>query len=203
MPHGIIAKKLGMSRFFLENGEAIPVTYLKVDPNTVVRTKTQEKDGYNAVVLGIGARQWTSRKGKEHTRYGLQKEWQVESLEGLDAGAVINVDTIPVQSVVTITGVSKGKGYQGVVKRHGFAGGPASHGSHFHRRGGSIGMRALPGRVHKGKRMGGRMGGDTVTIKHREVVLCDAEKGVLGVRGPVPGPNGASVFVTIESAPSS
>lgn len=201
MPNGLIAKKIGMSRIFQEDGEVVPVTYLQVEPNIVVRTKTQEKDGYNAVVLGIGGKKWKSRKGKENTRYLKQKEWKLDALDGVEAGKEVTVESIPVQSMVTITGISKGKGFQGVMKRHGFAGGPATHGSHFKREPGSVGMREEPGRIHKGKRMAGHMGHETVTIAHRPVLVSDAKKGILAVKGPIPGPNGASVFITLEAAP--
>ena len=201
MTNGLIAKKVGMSRIFLEDGEVVPVTYLRVEPNTIVRTKTAEKDGYNAVVLGIQAKKWKTRKGKEHTKFARQKEWKMETLEGVEAGTQVTVESIPAQSVVSITGISKGKGFQGVVKRHGFAGGPASHGSHMKRAPGSIGMKEFPGRVKKGQRMAGRMGGDTVTLLHRSVVISDPEKGILGVKGPIPGSNGSAVFITIESLP--
>ena len=107
---GIIARKVGMSRVFLENGEAVPVTYLKVPANIVVRTKTKEKDGYDAVVLGIDPKKWKTRKGNEHTRYSLQKEWPVASLEGLAPGTEITVTMVPEAALVSIMGVSKGKG---------------------------------------------------------------------------------------------
>jgi large subunit ribosomal protein L3 len=198
MSTGLIARKLGMSRVFLPTGEAVAVTYLQVEPNTIIRTKTADKDGYNAVVLGIGAKQWKTRKGKEHTRFAFQKEWRVESLEGLEAGKTVTAEIVPAESFVTITSISKGKGFQGVVKRHHFAGGPASHGSHFKREPGSVGMRARPGRIFKGHRMAGHMGNERVTIRHRPVVTVDAERGVIAVKGPVPGPNGAAVYVTKE-----
>lgn len=202
MVSGLIARKVGMSRVFLESGEAVPVTYLRVPPNTVIRTKTKEKDGYDAVILGIDPKNWKSRKGKENVRYAIQKEWAVETLEGLAPGAQISVDIVPAESQVTIVGVSKGKGFQGVVKRHGFTRGPMSHGSHHHREPGSVGMREEPGRVIKGKRMPGHMGNDRCTLKHRPVMVCDAKAGVFAVKGPIPGPSGAAVYVTIESAPA-
>lgn len=196
---GLIAKKLGMSRVFLETGEAIPVTYLEVPANTVVRTKTKEKDGYDAVVLGIGAKPWKTRKGKEHVRFAVQKEWRVESLEGMNSGTTLTAEALPKDSIVTITAVSKGKGFQGVVRRHHFAGGPATHGSHFKREPGSIGMRTSPGRVLKGHRMAGHMGKDQITLHRRSIVSSDPAKGIIAVKGPVPGPNGAHVYVTKES----
>ena len=203
MCNGIIAKKVGMSRVFHpETGDAVPVTYLKVEPNTVVRVKTKEKDGYDAVILGVKPKQWKTRKGKTHTRYGDQKEWRVDSLDGLEAGTTLSFEKFVVDSKVQITGISKGKGFQGVMKRHHFAGGPGSHGSHFKREPGSVGMRTEPGRIHKGKRMAGRMGLDQVTLHGRVVMVCDAENAVIGVKGPIPGPIGASVYVTLEPTPA-
>ena len=200
MTTGLIARKVGMSRVFLESGEAVPVTYLKVPPNIVVRTKTKEKDGYNAVVLGIDPKNWKSRKGKEHVRYAIQKEWAVESLDGLAPGTQVTVEVVPADGQVSIMGESKGKGFQGVVKRYHFTRGPMSHGSHHHREPGSVGMREKPGRIIKGKRMAGHMGHETLTLKHRSILACDAKSGVFAVRGPVPGPSGAAVYVTIEPA---
>src|SRR3989344_5802331 len=200
---GLIAKKVGMSRIFLTTGKTVPVTYLQVEPNIVVRTKTKEKDGYDAVVLGIGAKQWKSRKGKEHIRYRMQKEWKVPSLDGLEPGKQVTAEILPVESLVTISGTTKGKGFQGVMRRHHFAGGPATHGSHFKREAGSVGMRTQPGRILKGHRMAGHMGNETMTILHRSVVAADIAKGVIAIKGPVPGPNGAFVYVTKEAAPAS
>ena len=199
---GLIARKTGMSRVFLPSGEAVPVTYLQVEPNVVVRTKTKEKDGYDAVVLGIGAKPWKSRKGKENVRYSVQKEWKVESLEGLVAGTQLTCEIFPENSTVTVMGISKGKGFQGVVRRHHFAGGPKTHGSHFKREPGSVGMRTWPGRIQAGKRMPGRMGNETVTLKHRPVIVCDEAKKVLAIKGPIPGSNGALVYITVEKLPS-
>lgn len=197
---GLIAKKIGMSRAFLSTGEAVAVTYLEIQPNTVVRTKTKEKDGYDAVVLGIGAKKWKSRKGAEHTRYALQKEFQVESLDGMEAGKNLTIEVMPTDSMVSVEGISKGKGFAGVMKRHGFGGGPGSHGSHFKREPGSIGMRTWPGRIFKGKRMAGHMGLDKITIKHRPVVISDLKKNLIAIKGPVPGPNGSHVFLTLEQS---
>jgi large subunit ribosomal protein L3 len=196
---GLIAKKIGMSRVFQEDGSSVPVTYVQVEPNTIVRTKSAEKDGYNAVVLGVGAKKWKTRKGNEHTKYALQKEWKVEALDGMEAGKEFKAEIIPAESLVTVTGTSKGKGFQGVVKRHKFSRGPETHGSHHHRRPGSIGMKEWPGRVLKGKKMPGRMGNDTVTLQHRPVIACDVENGVLAIKGPIPGPNGSRVFITVEN----
>ena len=202
MAPGLIARKVGMSRVFLPSGEVAAVTYLRVEPNVVVRTKTKEKDGYNAVVLGTGAKNWKTRKGKELTRYSVQKEWQVDSTDGLEKGKTLTAEAMPVESLVSIVGISKGKGFQGVVRRYHFAGGPASHGSHFKREPGSVGMRGDPGKILKGHHMAGQMGHDQVTIKHRPVLVCDTENGIIGVKGPIPGPNGAAVYVTLEPSPA-
>lgn len=200
MSPGCIAKKVGMSRVFLDNGEAVAVTYLKVEPNTVVRTKTEGKDGYNAVVLGVEPKEWKTRKGKALTRYAHQKEWKVESMDGLEPGKAITLDAFTADAKVTITGISKGKGFQGVVRRHNFRGGPFSHGSHFKREPGSVGMRAQPGRIFKGHRMAGHMGHDQITLHNRPIVMADAAQGLIAVKGPVPGPTGTRVYVTIESS---
>lgn len=197
---GLIAKKVGMSRVFLENGEMVPVTFLKVEPNVIVRLKTQEKDGYNAVVLGMGARTWKTRKGRELTRFKATKEWRVDSLDGLTPGGQITVELLPKDALVTVVGISKGRGFQGVVKRHHFTRGPQSHGSHHNREPGSIGMREEPGRVLKGKRLPGHMGKDQITLKHRAVMMSDAGNHLVAIKGPVPGPAGSTVFLTREAS---
>lgn len=197
---GLIAKKVGMSRAFLPSGEAVAVTYLEIEPNVVVRTKTKEKDGYDAVVLGIGARPWKSRKGKENVRYSLEREFRVDSLDGLAPGTKVSAEVLPAESFVTVQGTSKGKGFQGVMRRHNFGGGPASHGSHFKREPGSVGMRTDPGRIFRGHKMAGHMGLDTITLKHRPVIVHDAQKNLLAIKGAVPGPAGAHVFLTLESS---
>jgi len=199
---GLIAKKVGMSRTFLESGEAVPVTYLQVQPNVVVRTKSKEKDGYDAVVLGIEPKEWKTRKGKTLTRFKEQKEFRVESLDGYDAGTELSVDVLPENAMVTVKGVTKGRGFQGVVKRHGFRGGPRTHGSHFKREPGSVGMRTSPGRIFRGHRMAGHMGNDNMTLKKRSVVVSDAMRNMIAVKGPVPGPCGAHVTLILESLPS-
>ncbi len=200
MALGLIARKIGMSRVFLPTGEAIPVTYLRVEDNTVVRTKTTEKDGYQAVVLGVGEYVQKTRKGNKRTKHSDQKEFQVDSLEGHEIGTKLTVEALPLESLVTVKGISKGKGFQGVVKRYHFAGGPKSHGSHFKREPGSVGMRTWPGRIHAGKRMAGHMGTDTVTLKHRAVLVNDAAKKIIGIKGPIPGGNGSLVYLTLEPA---
>lgn len=198
MALGLIARKVGMSRAFLPTGESVAVTYLEVKPNIVVRTKTKEKDGYDAVVLGVNPKQWKTRKGHELTRYAAQKEWRVDSLEGMNPGSTVTAEALPTDSMVTISGITKGKGFQGVVRRHGFGGGPGSHGSHFKREPGSVGMRTDPGKIFRGHPMAGHMGLEKQTIKHRAVVISDPEKNMIAISGPVPGPAGSHVFLTLE-----
>lgn len=199
---GLIAKKIGMSRVFTDDGSAVPVTYLKADPNTVIRHRLKDRDGYNAVVLGFNGKKWKTRKGKEHVRYAVEREFTVESLDGYDVGKTLTAELIPAESLVTVVGISKGKGFQGVIKRYHFSGGPWTHGSHQHREPGSIGCRAKPGRVRKGKRLPGRMGGDRVTIKHRPVIVSNPAENLIAVKGAVPGPNGTAVILQVESLPT-
>jgi large subunit ribosomal protein L3 len=198
--NGLLARKVGMSRVFLPTGEAVAVTYLKIDENQVVRTKTKEKDGYEAVVLGVGAHTMKTRKGKELTKFKGQKEFKVQTLDGVAIGNKVDASVIPADSMVTIVSTSKGKGFQGVVKRYHFSGGPRTHGSHFKREPGSIGMRTWPGRVHPGKRMAGRMGNDRITLKNRPVVAMDEKEGLIAIKGPIPGPNGSLVTVIVETS---
>lgn len=198
---GLITRKIGMSRVFREDGTAIAVTYLKADPNTVVRHRIKDKDGYDAVVLGIDGKKWKTRKGTEHVRYAFTREFAVESLADYAVGAEVTAEKIPAASLVTVVGISKGKGFAGVIKRHHFSGGPWTRGSHHHREPGSVGMRTMPGRVLKGKRLPGRMGLDRITIKHREVIVSDPAEKIIAVKGAVPGPNGSAVIVQIESLP--
>jgi len=198
---GLIAKKIGMSRVFKEDGTAVAVTYLAVEPNKIVRHRMKDRDGYNAIVLGVGPKNWKTRKGEEHTKYRTEKEFLVDSLDGMDVGKEITVESIPEESTVTVVGVSKGKGFAGVIKRHNFSRGPETHGSHHHREPGSVGMCEKPGKVLKGKRLPGRMGSDQVTRRNCPVMISDSKSGVIAVKGPVPGPNGTTVFLKVESSP--
>lgn len=188
---GIIGKKLGMSQIIQDDGRVIPVTFVKCEPNTVLQIKTQERDGYPAIVLGFDAYKNPSKNQK----FKAVKEFRVETTDGYQKGQSVDLSTLSSDTLVTITSTSKGKGYQGVVKRHGFSGGPASHGSHFHREPGSIGMRAKPGKTIKGKRMAGHMGSDTVTLRNRPVVMIAADKNLVAIRGSVPGANGSYVYI--------
>ena len=187
---------------FQDDGTAVAVTYLKVEPNTIIRTREKERDGYDAVVLGIEPKKWKTRKGIERVKYAKEKELTVDSLEDVEVGSQITSESIPAESMVTVVGISKGKGFAGVIKRHNFSRGPETHGSHHHREPGSIGMCDMPGKVLKGKKMPGRMGSDQVTLRNRKVVFSNAEENLIAVKGPVPGPNGSIVVLNIESVPT-
>lgn len=189
---GIIGKKLGMSQIIEDDGRVIPVTFIKCDPNTVVEVKTKERNGYPAIVLGFDAYKHPSKNQK----FKVVKEFRVEKAEDYQKGQTLNLEGLKETKTITVMGTSKGKGFQGVMRRHNFKGGPGSHGSHFHREPGSIGMRAKPGRVLKGHRMAGHMGLSQVTLKNRSVVRLIAEKALIAVKGPVPGAINSYVFIT-------
>ena len=188
---GIIGKKLGMSQVIQDDGRVIPVTFVKCDPNEVMHIKTKEKDGYPAIVLGFDAYKNPSKNKK----FKACKEFRVEDTGSYKKGQKVTLDTLKEVESVTVTSVSKGRGYQGVVKRHKFAQGPGSHGSHHHREPGSIGMCAKPGRVIKGKRMPGHMGNEQVTLKNRSVVTLAADKNLVAIKGPIPGANNGYIYI--------
>jgi len=195
---GILGKKVGMTQVFGERGEVVPVTIIEAGPCFVAQIKTVERDGYAAVQLGF-----EETKPKRLTQPQLQhlqksnlpplrhlRELRVtaDELADLEEGQKVTVDVFEKGEVVDVTGTSKGRGFAGVVKRHGFSGGPKTHGqSDRHRAPGSIGACTTPGRVFKGMRMAGRMGGDRVTAQGLEVVLVDAERNLLALKGAVPG----------------
>jgi large subunit ribosomal protein L3 len=196
---GLIGTKLGMTQVFEEEGAQTPVTVIRVDPNTVVGQRTPERDGYAAVVLGYGSK----KKGRVRKPYAGQFPEGIEPAQLLrevrdferscKVGDSLGVETFEGVAFVDVQALSKGKGFQGAMKRHGFAGGPKSHGSLVHREIGSGGVAS--GKSFKGSRMAGRMGGVTRTVQSLRLIRVDKEKGVLLVRGAVPGPRGASVFV--------
>ena len=199
---GIIGKKVGMTQVFAEDGALVPVTVIQAGPCLVVQKKTAEKDGYDAVQIGlvekVSNRRITSAQRGHFEKAGLQP---VRTLAEVDYDGEVNVgDRVQVDifnpgDSIDVVGQSKGKGFQGVVKRHHFKGGRATHGSMFHRAPGSIGASAFPSRVMKGMRMGGRMGGDQVTVKNLRVAKVDAENNLLYVKGAVPGGRNGLVFV--------
>ena len=189
---GILGKKIGMTRLIQDDGRVIPLTVVHCQQNQVLQLKTPERDGYPAVVLGFDA---LSRPQK-NKKFRYCKEFRLtEGESSLKIGDLLGVDQFELSDKIKVTGTSKGKGFQGVIKRHNFSRGPETHGSHHHREPGSIGARAKPGRVHKGKRMAGHMGSETVTIKETEVVYVDSNKQLLGIKGPVPGANGSLVII--------
>jgi len=200
---GLIGKKVGMTQLFDEKGEGIPVTVIEAGPCTITELRTIERDGYQAVQLGYGGvkeRKLTRPVlGQFKTRnlppVKFVREFRVETLDGLEVGKHLNVTLFEKGRHVDVQGVTKGRGFQGVVKRHGFVAGHASHGPTHGKQPGSIGASAYPSRVVKGKRLPGRMGGVNFTAKNLEVVGVDADQNVLLVRGAVPGPSNGLVTV--------
>jgi large subunit ribosomal protein L3 len=192
---GIIGKKIGMSRIFNEEGQAIPVTVIEAGPCPVVQVKTEEKEGYNAIQLGFGEKRKNLftlpvlghfSKAKVEPRRIL-KEIRTNQVKGITVGQELKVDVFVVGEKVNVTGVSKGLGFQGTVRRHKFRGGPKTHGqSDRERAPGSIGASSFPSRTYKGQRMAGRMGGDKVTTRNLEVAGVDVEKNLLLIKGAVP-----------------
>jgi len=205
--NGIFAHKVGMSSIFGDNGESIPVTVLKMEPWVVSQVKTKEKDGYTAVQVASRPKKAanSSAAAKGHVKgagfeNGAQfiKEIRQEIPNGLEVGTRIAIDSLAKGDVVRVTSRSKGKGFAGSLKRHGFAGGPASHGSKFHRQPGSSGNRTWPGRVMPGKRFPGHMGDDTVTVRNVRVVDVLVAEGIVLVKGPVPGSRNTLVKLVKE-----
>lgn len=202
MAKGILGRKVGMTQVFDENGKMIPVTVISVEPNVVLQKKTIETDGYSSVQLGymdkrasLVNKPLTAHFEKANTtpkRY--IKEIRLAGMEEYEVGQEVKCDIFTAGDYVDVTGTSKGKGYQGVIKRHNQKTGPNSHGSKYHRGVGSMGVIA-PNRIRKGKNMPGRMGHETVTIQNLVIVRADAEKNILLVKGNVPGPNKSLVVV--------
>lgn len=205
MIKAIIGKKLGMTRLFAEDGKSEPVTVLEVGPCVIVQVKTVDNDRYQAVQLGFDtkrAEKYLNKPMKGHFAKNnvpfnrmLQEVDFDGDVQSLKAGSVVTLKDMPEAQVVSITGCSKGKGFQGVVKRYGFHGGRDTHGSNFHRAPGSIGASSFPSRVFKGMGMAGRMGSDNVTVKGLKVIKRDADRNLLAVRGAVPGKNGGYIVV--------
>ncbi|KGF06807.1 large subunit ribosomal protein L3 [Ezakiella coagulans] len=200
---GIMGKKLGMTQIFGETGELVAVTVIEATPNVVVQKKTVDKEGYDAVQLGFEPiREKLANKPKKghFEKAGAKpmrflREFKDDSFQALDLGSEVKVDIFEEGSFVDITGISKGKGTQGVIKRHGFQRGRESHGSKFHRMPGGLSAGTYPGRVFKGKRMEGRMGNEKVTVQNLEIVRVDADKNLLLVKGAVPGARNGMVLV--------
>jgi large subunit ribosomal protein L3 len=205
MSPGILGKKIGMTQVFRPDGQVVPVTVLKAGPCVVVQRKTPTTDGYDAVQLGL--QEFAKSKNISKPEVGHLKksgtdgvkflrELRMEGGEGdMKAGDRVLVDQFKPLDKVDVIGVSKGRGFGGIVKRHHFRGGPESHGSMFHRAPGSIGASSFPSRVFPGTRMAGQLGTQQVTVRNLEVVRVDVEDNVLLVKGAVPGPNGGYVVV--------
>ena len=199
MNKGLIGKKVGMTQIFDEQGKVIPVTVIEAGPCTVVQVKTVENDGYQAIQLGFGEvkEHKVSKPVKGHyTKVNLTpkkhlREFRVDSLENVKVGDELKADIFAAGEKLDIQGTSKGKGFQGVIKRHGQSRGPMGHGSMYHRRPGSMGPTSTPGRVFKGKKLPGHMGNQTITIQNLEVIKVDLDKNVILVKGSVPGAKGA------------
>ena len=202
MTKGILGRKIGMTQVFAENGELIPVTVIAANPNVVLQKKTTETDGYNAIQLGFEDKRekLTNKPEQGHTAKASTtpkrfiREIRNADVDGLEVGQEVKVEVFAAGEIVDVTGISKGKGFQGVIKRHGQSRGPMSHGSRYHRRPGSMGPVA-PNRVFKGKKLAGRMGGDQVTIQNLEIVQVDTERNLLLVKGNVPGAKKSLVVV--------
>jgi len=188
---GIIGKKLGMSQVIQDDGRVIPVTYVICEPNEVVQVKTEQADGYPAIVLGFDAYKNPSKNKK----YKAMKEFRVENADDYKKGQKVSVETLKEVEKVTVTAHSKGKGYQGVVKRHSFARGPETHGSGHHREPGSVGMCAKPGRVMKGKKLPGQLGNVQVTLRNRPLVSVLPDKNVLAIKGCIPGASNSYIYI--------
>lgn len=199
----VYGKKLGMTQIFSEDGVAIPVTVIEVEPMTVVAKKTEEKDGYNAIVVSFGE---IKEKNVNKPQKGIfakagvpvkrnLKEIKVDNVDEYEIGKEIDLTVFEDGDSVDVRGVSKGKGFQGNIKRHGQHRGPSSHGSNYHRRPGSMGATSTPGRVFKGKKLPGHMGAVNRAVLNLKVVKVDADKKAILVKGSVPGAKGATLNV--------
>ena len=206
MKKALIGKKVGMTQIFDENGVVIPVTVIEAGPCVVAQVKTLENDGYEAEQLGFGEikEKHLNKPEKGHfakanvTAKKHLREFRLDSIEGIKVGDELKADVFAAGEKIDVQGTSKGKGFQGVIKRHGQHRGPMGHGSMYHRRPGSMGATSTPGRVFKGKKLPGHMGRVTVTIQNLDVVRVDMDKNVILVKGSVPGAKGS--ILKIKSA---
>ena len=203
---GILGRKIGMTQVFAKNGKLVPVTVIEVEPNIVSQIKTKANDGYDAIQLAAVEKKETRSNKPEigHLKKAnvtpkrFVKEIRNVDVSAYTLGQEVKVDIFEAGEVVDVTGTSKGKGFQGVIKRHGQHRGPMGHGSMYHRRPGSMGPTSTPGRVFKGKKLPGHMGKVTVTVQNLDVVRVDMDKNVLLIKGSVPGAKGA--ILKIKSA---
>jgi large subunit ribosomal protein L3 len=205
MTKGILGKKIGMTQVFAENGDSIPVTVIEASPNVILQKKTIENDGYESIQLGFDD-QKKNRSNKPDTGHASKANTApkrfVQEIRDIDmsiyeVGQEVKVDTFTVGDVVDVSGTSKGKGFQGSIKRHNQSRGPMSHGSRYHRRPGSMGPVA-PNRVFKQKALPGQMGGEQITVQNLEIIKVDTERNLILVKGNVPGPKKS--YVTVKSA---
>ena len=201
---GMIGKKIGMTQVFDEEGRVVPVTVIECGPCPITQIKTEETDGYLAVQIGFGSDRKVKRTPKAHMGHvekagagpqRMLKEFRVDATDGLELGQLLTVDTFEGIDRVKVTGYSKGRGFGGLMKRWGFGGGKATHGSHHHRRAGTIGMCATPSRVHRGHPMPGQYGNEKRTVKNLRVVRIDKDNNLILVRGAVPGAKNGFVIV--------
>jgi large subunit ribosomal protein L3 len=198
MTKGILGRKIGMTQVFAENGNLIPVTVVEAAENVVLQKKSVDSDGYVAVQIGFEDKRekLANKPEKGHVAKAntapkrFIREFRGDDLVGYEVGQEVKVDIFAAGDIVDVTGISKGKGFQGVIKRHGQSRGPMAHGSRYHRRPGSMGPVA-PNRVFKGKKLPGRMGGKQITVQNLEIVRVDTERNLLLIKGNVPGPKKA------------
>ena len=210
MKKGIYGKKLGMTQIFTEEGLVIPVTVVEVEPCVVIRKKTVETDGYNAIQVATGEVKEKHMNKPDKGQFDKVKlaykkyirELRLDNIDDVNVGDELKADVFAAGEFVDVQGTSKGKGFQGVIKRHNQHRGPMSHGSMYHRRPGSMGPTSSPGRVFKGKKLPGHTGKDTVTVQHLEVVRVDMDKNVILIKGSVPGYKNALVRIkdSVKSA---
>ena len=210
MKKGLIGKKVGMTQIFDEKGMIIPVTVIEAGPCVVSQVKTEETDGYNSIQLGFGAIKESKVNKPERGHFTKAniaparylREFRVDSIEDVKVGDELKADIFMAGDKIDIQGTSKGKGFQGVIKRHNQSRGPMGHGSMYHRRPGSMGSTSTPGRVYKGKNLPGHMGYETVTVQNLEIVKVDLDKNVILIKGSVPGNKGAILKIkdSVKSA---
>ncbi|CQR48523.1 50S ribosomal protein L3 [Paraliobacillus sp. PM-2] len=203
MTKGILGRKIGMTQLFSENGELTPVTVVQAEPNVVLQKRTEDNDGYEAVQLGFADKK-ESRSNKPAKGHAAKastnpkrfiREFRNVNLDNYEVGQEISVEVFQAGDVIDVTGTSKGKGFQGAIKRHNQSRGPMSHGSHYHRSPGTMGA-IDPMHVFKGKKLPGQMGGEQITIQNLEVVKVDAERNLLLIKGNVPGAKKSFVKIT-------
>lgn len=203
MAIGLIGRKLGMMRLFAEDGSVVPVSVIAAAPNTVTRLRSVERDGYAAVQVGAGVARRVTRPvagqlpdlPKDAPRPRVMREFRVDSTEGFETGQSLDVTLFAAGDLVDVTGVSKGRGFAGTIKRHHFHRGPVTHGSTNTRQPGSIGAGTTPGRVYKGMKMSGHLGDRRITVQKLQVVRVDPERQLLLVRGAVPGARNAMLLI--------